>query len=88
MTKDQIAELIETIPREHDVDQFIVDLVNRAIELDRKKDQSPVAWMFKNQETGNVVFFNESDDALAFALKSKHWEMQFLYTEPPMRNIP
>jgi hypothetical protein len=82
MTTDEIAELIETIPRERDADQFLVDLVNRAIELDRKKMAEPVAWMFTNRETGNVVFFNRRDDALGFSLKSKGWDMDFLYIKP------
>jgi hypothetical protein len=36
MTKEEIAELIDKMPQDMDVNDFIHELVNRALEVERK----------------------------------------------------
>jgi hypothetical protein len=59
MTKEEIAELIDKMPQDMDVNDFIHELVNRALAMERK-------WVGLTEED-----FYKKDDELVFVLGMK-----------------
>jgi hypothetical protein len=61
MTKEEIAELIDKMPQEMDVNDFIHELVNRALSVKRKwvgltDKEMYKLWLTVDEETDRMAF--------------------------------
>jgi hypothetical protein len=56
MTKEEIAELIDKMPQDMDVNDFIHELVNRALAVERKEVLITINELMGMESDRNLIF--------------------------------